>query len=88
MLFFPKWSIEKAVNNQFKETAIQLNAPIKPLLPFKHTSDIDPDNKLPMTLIDYIELVDWTGRIIREDKSGYIPETCLLYTSPSPRDRG
>lgn len=70
----PKWSIQKAVNEQFKETIIQLTS-IKPLHPFKQTSDIDPDNKLPMTFIDYIELVDWTGRIIREDKRGYISES-------------
>ena len=28
---------------------------------------------LPFELKDYIELVDWTGRIIRADKAGYIP---------------
>ena len=27
---------------------------------------------LPFNLKDYLELVDWTGRIIREDKRGYI----------------
>ena len=68
----PKWSLENAINTQFKETAIQLKAPAKALLPFKGISDIDPDNKLPMTLVDYLELVDWTGRIIREDKPGHI----------------
>ena len=55
---------------------------------------------------DYIELVDWTGRQIRDDKRGNIDVdqppildrlgietehwlylTCLLYTSPSPRDK-
>ena len=30
---------------------------------------------LPFKLTDYITLVDWTGRIIREDKRGYIANT-------------
>ena len=30
---------------------------------------------LIVRLIDYIELVDWTGRIIRDDKRGAINET-------------
>jgi len=32
-----------------------------------------PDG-IPFTLSDYLELVDWSGRIIREDKKGHIPE--------------
>ncbi len=28
---------------------------------------------LPFRLSDYIELVDWTGRTIREDKRGFVP---------------
>ena len=45
--------------------------PLKPLLVF------NPDqqtlhNELPFSLTAYIELVDWTGRIIRENKRGYI----------------
>ena len=33
---------------------------------------INPDG-LPYSLIDYIELLDWTGRVIRPDKRGAIP---------------
>jgi len=29
---------------------------------------------IPYTLRDYLELVDWSGRAILEDKTGYIPE--------------
>ena len=28
---------------------------------------------LPFHLLDYLELVDWTGRAIRDDKRGAIP---------------
>jgi len=30
---------------------------------------------LPFNLKDYIELVDWTGRAIRDDKRGFISPT-------------
>ena len=29
---------------------------------------------IPFVLSDYLELVDWSGRIIREDTKGHIPE--------------
>ena len=32
----------------------------------------DSPKGLPFRLIDYLELVDWTGRILREDKTGAI----------------
>jgi hypothetical protein len=31
-------------------------------------------NSLPFLLTDYLELVDWTGRILRDDKLGAVPE--------------
>jgi len=30
--------------------------------------------EIPFNLTDYFELIDWTGRIIREDKHGYIKQ--------------
>ena len=35
----------------------------------------DIPNGLPFRLTDYLELVDWTGRILRDDKRGAIPES-------------
>ena len=71
----PKWNLEQAIKRQIdQETLSSMTqkeiASITPiqLMPFKH-DDIDG---LPFNLIDYLELVDWTGRIIREDKRGYI----------------
>ncbi|MEJ6077627.1 hypothetical protein MT391_03620 [Vibrio sp. 1-Bac 57] len=34
---------------------------------------------IPFSLLDYIELVDWSGRIIREDKRGAISSNGLGY---------
>lgn len=43
------------------------------LVPFKRT-DTKCAEPLPMSNRTYLELVDWTGRIIRPDKSGHIPQ--------------
>ncbi len=45
-----------------------------PLLPLSHSQPSDQSIRaLPFRLLDYIELVDWTGRMVRPDKSGRIP---------------
>lgn len=43
------------------------------LMPFVGHPRQDMPKGLPFLLTDYLELVDWTGRIIREDKRGSIP---------------
>ena len=50
--------------------ALQPNA----LLPFVGNPRQEMPKGLPFPLADYLELVDWTGRIIREDKRGAIAE--------------
>jgi REP element-mobilizing transposase RayT len=42
------------------------------LMPFAGNPCKTMPRGLPFKLTDYIELIDWTGRIIREDKRGYI----------------
>ena len=44
----------------------------KALMPFAGNPRKDMPKGLPFQLTDYIELVEWTGRIIREDKHGAI----------------
>lgn len=50
------------------------NTPAQPtnLLPFAGDPQKEMSKGLPFGLEDYLELVDWTGRIMREDKPGYI----------------
>jgi hypothetical protein len=43
------------------------------LLPFVGNPREEMPKGLPFRLKDYLELVDWTGRAIVEDKKGYIP---------------
>ena len=39
-----------------------------PLHPFANHLNADPAQGLPFSLLDYVELVDWTARIVRPDK--------------------
>ena len=43
------------------------------LVPFVGNPRLDMPEGIPLNLKDYIELVDWSGRIIREGKRGSIP---------------
>ena len=47
--------------------------PAAPLVEFTGTIG-ETESGLPFHFSDYLELVDWTGRAIRADKRGYIPE--------------
>jgi REP element-mobilizing transposase RayT len=58
---------------QFPGGAEESNTP-NGLLPFAGYPRQDMPNGLPFRLKDYLELVDWTGRAILENKRGYIPD--------------
>ena len=33
----------------------------------------ESNDVIPITFLEYLDLLDWTGRIIREDKTGHLP---------------
>jgi len=48
--------------------------PLEQLLAFVgYTPHGEPDKGIPFKLFDYLALVDWTGRCVRDDKRGFIP---------------
>jgi hypothetical protein len=46
---------------------------LPPLLPFQDGTSSTPS--IPFSFPDYLALVDWTGRSIRDDKTGFIDPT-------------
>ncbi|GGY61204.1 hypothetical protein [Marinobacter zhanjiangensis] len=47
---------------------------LKPLLNFEEAVRNEPQRGILFSLNDYLELVDYTGRIAKPDKRGCIPE--------------
>jgi REP-associated tyrosine transposase len=57
-----------------KQTLDQsLKLPVKPLLDLFVKNQAAPSKGIVLSLEDYMELVDWTGRAIIDDKHGHIP---------------
>jgi len=65
-----KRRIEHSRTNQL---ANHLDQKSNGLLPFAGNPRNDMPSGLPFRLSDYLELVDWSGRIMREGKKGQIP---------------
>jgi hypothetical protein len=75
----PETSIHTSIHCRIaKARHTQLPNPIdqqpEQLLPFAGNPREHMSAGLPFRLTDYLELVDWSGRILREDKKGAIPE--------------
>ena len=55
-----------------KETKPRVRLSTPPLLAFRNQSTPQQEPTLPMRFEDYLQLVDWTGRVARSNKSGAI----------------
>ncbi len=64
--------IKQALNTSSPDHRAQQQP--KALLNFVGNPRQDMPKGLPFNLTDYLQLVDWSGRILREDKKGHIPE--------------
>ncbi|MEJ2376546.1 MAG: hypothetical protein P8Y71_14390 [Pseudolabrys sp.] len=65
-------SIQQRIRHALSGQTEQTGQP-KALMPFVGNPREDMPKGLPFRLADYLELVDWTGRALREGKRGAIP---------------
>ena len=71
----PTINLAQAIQQQYLEGHLQADQlGIKPLLAFNPEKNTRHE-RIPFALTAYIELVDWTGRIIRGDKRGRIDQS-------------
>lgn len=81
----PQFNLAEAIHGQHFNGDFEL--PLKPLIHFEDSLTDQEQTGLPYSLSDYLMLVDWTGRAIRDNKRGYIANTLppILHRLNIPR---
>lgn len=69
-----QFDLEKAIKDQLCSGDLQaFDLSLKPLLGFSEGHNLQADAVIPIQYSDYVQLVDWTGRVVRSNKVGVIP---------------
>ena len=69
----PIFKLDQAIGDQQESgDLLDFRAPLKPLLRFEGEVIDGPQSSITFGYQDYLKLVDWSGRIIRDDKRGFI----------------
>jgi len=69
----PVFNLKEAIKRQFNSgDLLNFKTPLKPLLQFEGGMKKEAQSGITCAFRDYLELVDLTGRIIRDDKRGFI----------------
>ncbi len=69
----PGFCLNQAIESQTQtDDLLDFKTELKPLLSFEGSATNNHQTGIPYTFQDYLQLLDWTGRIIREGKRGVI----------------
>ncbi len=74
----PAFSLAEAIHNQMEQQALKnFTVPLKPVLGFEGVVRQEIQQGILFSFEDYLELVDTTGRITRDEKRGAIDASAL-----------
>ena len=69
----PVFKLSQAIGDQQESgDLLDFRAPLKPLLGFEGEVVDGPQSRITFAYQDYLELLDWSGRVVRDDKRGFI----------------